>query len=78
MKLFELILFTLADRERCVSGARLNHDGPGAKLNNIMHIFACSRCVAKETLSPFFALFTEADFRAFEYYGDLEKYYRTG
>ena len=34
--------------------------------------------VAKETLSPFCTMFTEEDFRAFEYYGDLEKYYKTG
>ena len=34
--------------------------------------------VAKEVLSPFCALFDDEDFRAFEYYGDLEKFYRTG
>ena len=34
--------------------------------------------VAKEVLSPFCALFDDEDFRAFEYYVDLEKYYKTG
>ena len=62
--------------------ARLNRDAPGAKLN-VTHVFGLlAMCpfesVAKEVLSPFCALFDDEDFRAFEYYGDLEKFYRTG
>ncbi|KAI0738844.1 histidine phosphatase superfamily [Daedaleopsis nitida] len=62
--------------------ARLNKAAPGAKLNQT-HIFGLlAMCpfesVAKEKLSPFCTLFTEDDFRAFEYWGDLEKYYKTG
>ena len=34
--------------------------------------------VAKEALGPFCTLFSEDEFRAFEYRGDLEKYYKTG
>ncbi len=62
--------------------ARLNKAAPGANLNatHVFHLLAMCpfESVAKETMSPFCAMFTEDDFRAFEYYGDLEKYYKTG
>ena len=62
--------------------ARLNKAAPGANLNatHVLHLLAMCpfESVAKETMSPFCAMFNEDDFRAFEYYGDLEKYYRTG
>ena len=62
--------------------ARLNKAAPGAKLNST-HIFnLMAMCpfesVAKETLSPFCSLFSEEEFRSFEYHEDLEKYYKTG
>ncbi|RPD56732.1 acid phosphatase [Lentinus tigrinus ALCF2SS1-7] len=62
--------------------ARLNKAAPGAKLNetHVFHLLAMCpfESVAKETMSPFCAMFKEEDFHAFEYYGDLEKYYKTG
>ncbi|KAI0642835.1 acid phosphatase [Trametes meyenii] len=62
--------------------ARLLEGAPGATLNDTDVYALLAMCpfesVAAEALSPFCAMFTEDDFRAFEYYGDLEKYYRTG
>ncbi|KAI0671267.1 acid phosphatase [Trametes maxima] len=62
--------------------ARLLEGAPGATLNDTDVYALLAMCpfesVAVEALSPFCAMFTEDDFRAFEYYGDLEKYYRTG
>ena len=62
--------------------ARLNKAAPGANLNATHVFYLLAMCpfdtVAKETLSPFCSMFTEDDFRGFEYYGDLEKYYKTG
>ncbi|KAH9919169.1 acid phosphatase [Epithele typhae] len=62
--------------------ARLNALAPGANLN-ATHVFGLlAMCpfesVALEEESAFCRLFTEEDFRNFEYFGDLEKYYRTG
>ena len=62
--------------------ARLNRAARGAALN-ATHVFGLlAMCpfesVAKEARSPFCALFDDDAFRSFEYYGDLEKYYRTG
>ncbi|KAI0693629.1 acid phosphatase [Cerioporus squamosus] len=62
--------------------ARLNKAAPGARLNatHVFHLLAMCpfESVAKGTMSPFCSMFSEDDFRAFEYYGDLEKYYKTG
>ncbi|KAL7279575.1 hypothetical protein ACG7TL_005975 [Trametes sanguinea] len=61
---------------------RLTKGAPGATLTNedVFHLMAMCpfESVAKETMSPFCAMFTEDEFRAFEYHGDLEKYYKTG
>ncbi|KAI9065943.1 acid phosphatase [Trametes sanguinea] len=61
---------------------RLTKGAPGAELTNddVFHLMAMCPfdSVAKETMSPFCAMFTEDEFRAFEYHGDLEKYYKTG
>ncbi|KAI0326207.1 acid phosphatase [Cubamyces sp. BRFM 1775] len=61
---------------------RLLEGAPGAHLSNMDVFNLMAMCpfdsVAKETLSPFCSMFTEEDFRAFEYHGDLEKYYKTG
>ena len=61
---------------------RLTRAAPGVQLN-ATHIFGLlAMCpfesVAREMPSPFCTLFDAEDFAAFEYYGDLEKYYRTG
>ncbi|KAI0350156.1 phosphoglycerate mutase-like protein [Trametes cingulata] len=61
---------------------RLRRGAPGANLTDTDVFNLLAMCpfetVAKETMSPFCAMFTEDDFRAFEYHGDLEKYYKTG
>lgn len=61
---------------------RLLKGAPGVNLTNVDVFNLLAMCpfesVAKEALSPFCSMFTEDDFRAFEYTGDLEKYYRTG
>ncbi|KAF8873482.1 histidine phosphatase superfamily [Infundibulicybe gibba] len=62
--------------------SRLNSQAPGAGLN-VNDIFSLiSLCpfhtVATEKLSPFCGLFTAEEFAAFEYSGDLDKYYGTG
>ncbi|OBZ71577.1 3-phytase A [Grifola frondosa] len=61
---------------------RLNKAAPGANLTDMDVYYLLAMCpfetVAKETASPFCDLFTKNDFRAFEYFGDLEKYYKTG
>ncbi|CDO72281.1 hypothetical protein BN946_scf184970.g133 [Trametes cinnabarina] len=61
---------------------RLSRGAPGAELTNddVFNLMAMCpfESVAKETMSPFCAMFTEDEFRAFEYHGDLEKYYKTG
>lgn len=60
----------------------LNEDAPGANLtvseaSSLVQLCAFDT-VYKETSSPFCALFKQADFNAFEYYTDLEKFYNTG
>ncbi|KAI0823286.1 acid phosphatase [Trametes gibbosa] len=61
---------------------RLLEGAPGVELTNTDVFGLLAMCpfesVALETMSPFCSMFTQDDFRAFEYYGDLEKYYRTG
>ncbi|KAH9849480.1 acid phosphatase [Lenzites betulinus] len=61
---------------------RLLKGAPGAALTNTDVFGLLAMCpfesVALETMSPFCSMFSQDDFRAFEYYGDLEKYYRTG
>ncbi|KAI0629941.1 acid phosphatase [Trametes polyzona] len=61
---------------------RLLKGAPGANLSNMDIFNLLAMCpfetVAEETMSPFCSMFTEDDFRAFEYHGDLEKYYKTG
>lgn len=62
--------------------ARLNTWAPGANLTGRDIFDLMSLCpfdsLAKQEYSPFCRLFTEDDFRAFEYSGDLDKYYGTG
>lgn len=62
--------------------ARLNSVAPGANLlpQDIPHLMPlCAfETVATEKKSPFCAIFTQEEFQNFEYYADLEKYYRTG
>lgn len=62
--------------------ARLNAQAPGAKvttadISNLIPLCAFET-LAKETPSPFCALFTDAEFAQFEYFGDLDKFYNTG
>ncbi|GBE77853.1 hypothetical protein SCP_0107350 [Sparassis crispa] len=63
--------------------ARLNKAAPGADLNEVDIFNVMAMCpfetVETENTSPLFCrLFTDDDFRAFEYDGDVEKYYKTG
>ncbi|KAI0369447.1 acid phosphatase [Pilatotrama ljubarskyi] len=71
-----LSVFAPPIAERLLKGA------PGANLTDMDIFNLLAMCpfetVAKETMSPFCSMFTEDDFRAFEYHGDLEKYYKTG
>ena len=61
---------------------RINQAAPGANLEDIDIPYLISLCpfetVAKETISPFCDLFTQEEFEAFEYYGDLNKFYGFG
>ncbi|KAL6310054.1 histidine phosphatase superfamily [Sparassis latifolia] len=63
--------------------ARLNKAAPGADLNemdifNVMAMFPFETLATENTSPLFCRLFTDDDFRAFEYDGDVEKYYKTG
>ncbi|KAJ6490625.1 phytase [Mycena vitilis] len=64
--------------------ARLNTWAPGSNLTDPETSALISLCAfhtaasASETLSPFCALFSPADFAAFDYAADLDKYYYTG
>lgn len=62
--------------------ARLNSVAPGANLlpEDIPDLMPLCpfETVATEKKSPFCALFTKEEFQNYEYYMDLEKYYRTG
>ena len=61
---------------------RLNRAAPGANLVDIDIPYLMSLCpfetVAKDTRSRFCDLFTRKEFKAFEYYGDLNKFYGFG
>lgn len=61
---------------------RLNRGAPGANLTDVDIPYLISLCpfetVAKQKWSPFCALFTREEFEAFEYYGDLNKFYGYG
>ncbi|KAF8870777.1 histidine phosphatase superfamily [Infundibulicybe gibba] len=61
---------------------RLNSQAPGAELDETDIFNLLSLCpfhtVATEELSPFCDLFTAEEFAAFDYSGDLNKYYGTG
>ena len=61
---------------------RLQKLAPGAKVttHDIHRLLALCpfETVAFERPSPFCELFTDEEFRAMEYYGDVEKYYKTG
>ena len=61
---------------------RLNTAAPGANLtlDDIPSLISlCAfHTVALSESSPWCPLFTQADFDAFEYYGDLNKFYGTG
>lgn len=62
--------------------ARLNEWAPGAHIKDKDVYPLMSMCpfhtLYLESRSPFCALFTEADFEAFEYRQDLDKFYKTG
>ena len=62
--------------------ARLNASAPGANLSTTDVTSLISLCaletVAKSKPSEFCGMFDQAEFEAFEYYGDLNKYYGTG
>ncbi|KAJ7217169.1 acid phosphatase [Mycena pura] len=65
--------------------ARLNSWAPGADLTDRETYGLLSLCafhtvasVTPDSLSPFCALFSQAEFRAFDYSADLDKYYNTG
>ena len=61
---------------------RLEKLAPGAKISpqDVFNLMAMCPfdTVAKEQLSPFCRLFSKEEFKAFEYHGDVEKYYKTG
>ena len=61
---------------------RLTKAAPGAKLQkeDVHRLLALCpfETVAFERPSPFCDLFTDGEFKAMEYYGDIEKYYKTG
>src|ERR1700722_11224633 len=61
---------------------RLNAAAWGANLTDTDIFNLISLCpfetVAKTTRSPFCNLFTRAEFQAYEYHGDLNKYFHTG
>lgn len=61
---------------------RLNKWAPGANLtskdaHSLMSLCAFETLYAKKA-SPFCALFDDEEWDAFEYHGDLEKFYKTG
>jgi len=62
--------------------SRLNTAAPDANLIEADIHYLMSMCpfetVAEEAPSPFCTLFTEEEFGAFEYYGDLNKFYGFG
>ncbi|RDB19862.1 3-phytase A [Hypsizygus marmoreus] len=61
---------------------RLNKQAPGANVTSTDVYSLLSLCpfesVSFDTPSPFCNLFSNAEFRQFEYSGDLDKYYNTG
>ena len=61
---------------------RLNAAAPGAKLTNENTYHLMSLCafhsLAIMAPSPFCGLFTEEEFRGFEYFGDVSKFYDNG
>ena len=62
--------------------ARLNSGAPGASLTTHDAYTIMRLCpfdtVAKEVVSPFCGLFSEDDFKMYEYAGDLGMFYTTG
>ena len=62
--------------------ARLNAAAPGANLTSADIPSLISLCpfdtLAKEEPSPWCNVFDQQAFDDFEYYGDLDKYYKTG
>lgn len=60
---------------------RLETAAPGVTLTNMDVYSLISMCafhtVAHDTLSPFCSLFSQQEFQAFDYSGDLDKYYGT-
>lgn len=61
---------------------RLNIAAPGANMTEADIPYLMSMCpfetVAEGKLSRFCSLFTKDEFKAFEYYGDLNKFYGFG
>ena len=61
---------------------RLKQIAPGSKVNkeDVHRLLALCpfETIAFESPSPFCSLFTDSEFKAMEYYGDVEKYYKTG
>jgi hypothetical protein len=61
---------------------RLNAAAPGAKLANkdIYHLMSLCAFHSQAIMapSPFCGLFTTEEFRGFEYFGDVDKFYDNG
>ena len=61
---------------------RLEEAAPGSSLSDqdVFNVMAMCpfESVAKERISEFCLLFTDDEFKQFEYHGDVEKYYKTG
>lgn len=61
---------------------RINAAAPGANLKNADVVNLMSLCpfdtVAQEEPSPWCDLFTPEEWASYEYYGDLNDYYRNG
>lgn len=62
--------------------ARLNEKAPGANLTNDDIYSLMSMCafhtLVSESKSPFCDLFEEKEWTAYEYWGDLDKFYGNG
>ena len=61
---------------------RLEEAAPGTSLSNqdVFNLMAMCpfESMTKERISEFCLLFTDDEFKQFEYHGDVEKYYKTG
>lgn len=61
---------------------RLKEAAPGSSLSNedVFNLMAMCpfESIARERTSEFCSLFTDKEFKQFEYHGDVEKFYKTG